>query len=348
MAKITPKERELAMINGEKLDMMPIWQINGIVASQNLGYKWKDVRGDAKLSCKIIQEFSKQSGTDVMGHTCIEPNVIVADLPGVELKFADDNYANVMSHYYVEAEDIESKPLYDPANKKECPQLWKYLLDKTTMMAKEKSDFLPQQVSWSVMTTAGFLRGPEALLMDMAIEPDLAQKALHKAAGLVDKAVRCGLEAGCKVAYLADPTASGSLINGETYKTMIAPDTKKIISGFKKDFKAATYIHVCGETAPVAKEICSTGNTLFSIDFMNNLTEIRGLIGDKVYLAGNLNPMDVVWKGTPETVMAESKRIIEETKGTRFVLATGCESPRDTPTANLAAMKKAVEKYAVY
>ena len=350
MAKITtPKERELALINGEDLDMMPIWQINGIVASQNLGYHWKDVRFDAKKCCQIIQDFAKQSGTDVLGHTCIEPNVIVADLPGVEIKFTDDNYANVMSHYYVEAEDIESKPLYDPANEKECPMLWKALLNKTVMMGKDKKrDFLAQQVSWSVMTTAGFLRGPESLLMDLALEPDLAAKALGKSTGLVDAAVRVGLDAGCEVAYLADPTASGSLINGATYADYIAPGTKKIIAGFKKDYKVPTYIHVCGETAPVAKEICSTGNALFSIDFMNNLTEIRGLIGDKVILAGNLNPMDVIWKGTPEKVMAESKRIIEEVKGTRFVLATGCETPRDTPTENLAAMKTAVKKYAVY
>jgi len=346
--KMSPKDRELALINGEDLDMMPIWQMNGIVAAQSQGHLWKDIRFDAKKCNQIAIEFGKKAGTDTFGFTCVELNVIVADLPGVELKFSDDNYANVMSHYYNEPEDVDKKALYDPTDPKKAPWLWKGLLGKTTLMAKEVKDFLPIQVTWGVMSTAGFMRNVEALLMDMALEPELAHKVFVKAEELVDGVQRVGLDAGCRIANFGDPTASGSLINGDTYKEFCTKHVTKLVKNYRKEYKVPFYMHVCGETAPVAKEICATGVDLFSVDFMNNLTEIRGLIGDKVILAGNLNPMDVIWKGTPETVMAASKKIIDEVKGTRFVLATGCETPRDTPLENLQAMKKAVEKYAVY
>ena len=349
MAKITtPREREVAMLNGEDLDMMPVWQINGIVASQGLGYMWKDVRFDAKKCVEIIQEFGRKSGTDILGHTCVEPNALVADLDGVELKYVDNNYSNVMAHFYNSAEDIETKQLIDPSNPKEAPVLWKGLLSKTTLMAKVATDFRPLHISWGVMTTAGFLRNVEALLMDVMLEPDLAHKVFVKSEQLVDGSMCAGLDAGCETAYFGDPTASGSLVNGDMYTEYCGAAVTRMVKKYRKNYKAPTYMHVCGETEPVAKAICATGVDLFSVDFMNSLTTIRKEIGDKIILAGNLNPMDVIWKGTPETVISESKRIIEEVKGTRFVLATGCETPRDTPLENLQAMKTAVKKYATY
>ena len=65
-------------------------------------------------------------------------------------------------------------------------------------------------------------------------------------------------------------------------------------------------------------------------------------------IAGNLNPMDVVWQGTPELVIETAKKCIQDADGCRFYLATGCETPRDTPLANLQAMKTAVETYGRY
>ena len=45
--------------------------------------------------------------------------------------------------------------------------------------------------------------------------------------------------------------------------------------------------------------------------------------------------------------MDASKKFIDAA-GKRAVLATGCESPRDTPLENLQAMKAAAEKYGKY
>ena len=343
MTKITPKDRELAMLDGEILDRMPIWQVCGIVAAKSLGYEWKDVRFDVEACTDISRRFAKQAGTDILGMTCVEMNAFMMDL-GAEVKLPDDNYGNVVTHFYNDPEDLDRKELYDPSNQKEAPWLWKGNIGKSKLMAELENDYLVQQNSWGLMTTAGFLRNVETLLMDMVLEPELAHKVISKTKGLVDGIIRTGLENGCDTATLADPTSSGSLISADVFETFLSKDLKGMIRGFKDDYGAPTYIHVCGDTIPVAKPISEAGAAFFSFDFMNNPAEIRKLVGNKIILAGNLDPMDVVWKGTPEKVMAASKNFIDNIGG-NAALATGCETPRDAPIENLQAMVKAVEKY---
>jgi Uroporphyrinogen-III decarboxylase len=349
MAKVmTPKERETALLNGEKPDRMPIWQINGIVGAKYYGHDWKDVRLNTKLAAKITLDFAKISGTDTMAHMALEPNIMFMDLPGVEVKLPDDNYSNVMSHYYNEPEDIDKKPLYDPRNKKEAKYLYEGILDRTKLISEMAKDRIIQQFSWSVMTTAGFLRNVEQLLMDVLLEEELAHKVMAKSAELVDGVIRVGLENGCGAAYLPDPTSSGSLISGDTLRDFVGAHLTRMIGSYKKEFDAPTYIHVCGETAPVAAEVAKLGGAVYSFDYMTDIKEIRSLMGDKMILAAHLNPMDVVWQGNPKLVIETSKKCIDESEGLPFILATGCETPRDTPLANLQAMVTAVEKYATY
>ena len=96
-------------MEGGTPDRVPIWQINGIVAAHYFGYAWNAVRGDAKLSVDLMRRFTRLSGTDIMAPGVIETNAMILDLPGTGVKFQDDNYLNVTSHYYAGAEDVESK-----------------------------------------------------------------------------------------------------------------------------------------------------------------------------------------------------------------------------------------------
>jgi len=347
MKKMTSKERELAMLAGEKPDRVPVFELNAIVGAQVMGYEWKDVRFDGKLTSKLVKEFARMTGTDIV-HTWIETNSMFLDFPGMEVKLSDNNYSNVISHYFNEPEDVDNKPMHDPANRKESEWLWKGVLDKTKNLVGKDNEYMVEQWSWSVMSAAGFLRNVEALLMDVLLEPDIAHKVLAKSAVFVDGIIRAGIDLGADVALLPDPTSSGSLIDGDTLRKFITPHLKKMIGNYEKEFGVPSYIHVCGESEPVAEAVAELGAKLFSFDYMVNIKELRRLMGDKIILAGNLDPMNIVWMGTPEMVMEGSKKIIEDAEGKPFVLATGCETPRDAPLVNLQAMTAAADKYGKY
>ncbi len=346
---MTPKERVEAVINGEKPDRVPIWQLNGIVGSQNHGIPWKDVRDNPKLATEVGIKFLRECGSDIITYVGVEPNAPLTDLD-MEFKFVDNNYSNVMSHLFNEPEDVDKKQFYDPMNKSECPKFWLYQMEKVKMMIENENpdEYHTQVLSWSIMTTAGHLRGVEQLLMDIVMEPDLAHKVMKRSMELLNNTITTGLEIGATNAYIADPSASGSLINAEMFDEFCAPYIKPAIAKWKSKYKVPVFLHVCGETEPVIEAFKKIEPDVFSFDYMTDMCTIRDAVDNKIVMAGNLNPMDVIWQGTPDLIIEEAKKVFERADGKRLFLATGCESPRDTPTANLAAMKTACEQFGRY
>ena len=244
------------------------------MAAKTLGYQWKDVVFDPKLSVEVMRKFARMSGTDTLAHTCIEPNGPLFDL-GMKAKFVDDNYSNMMSKFYNDPEDIDKKEFYNPRKEEECPMFWKTSMGKIKLMAEVENEYLTHTFTWSIMTSAGHLRGVEQLLMDFMLEPDLAKKVMEKTGVFIDDVVRTGLEFGADAAYIADPSASGSLINADMFREFCSPYIKPIIEGWKKDFGAYIYLHVCGETEPVVEAFKEIKPSLFSFDFMTNLKKIK-------------------------------------------------------------------------
>lgn len=61
-----------------------------------------------------------------------------------------------------------------------------------------------------------------------------------------------------------------------------------------------------------------------------------------VCIKGNLNPSEVMLKGTEEKILAEAKKCIE-IGGRGYMLSPGCEVPKDMPFENFRALVKAAK-----
>ncbi len=347
MTEMKPIERELAVLNGERPDRVPIWDMGMINAAHTHGYLWKDVRSNPKLGVELKKKWVTEIGSDVYACSCAESNAPLYDL-GLNYKEVDDNYSNMMSNYYKDPEDVDKKGFYDPSNPKECPLLYKHMFDSYKLMAETENDYLTHIFIWGIMTTAGHLRGVEQLLTDFMLEPELAQKIMKKTSDFVNDLIHTGLEFGCDCAFIADPSASGTLISGEMFDEFCVPYLKSDIAGWMSDYKAHTYLHICGETLPIIKGIKEIGPSVFSFDYMNDISEMKKEIGGKIVMSGNLNPMEVVWLGTPQTIDSAVKSAIEKADGERFILTSGCEVPRDTSLENLKAIRDARDRYGVF
>ena len=251
-----------------------------------------------------------------------------------------------MSQYWKESDDIEKKDLYDPLNPKESVMMRKGIVDKIEAYRKVNSTgALTSGWSWGVITTAGFLRGVETLLMDTVLEPELAHIAIKKSAKLVDGVMRAGSDGGDYI-WVPDPTASGTVINLDTFKEFDLPYTRDLVKGWKKDYGFNIIYHVCGDTIPIMDAIPETGIDILSADHAIDLAEARRIVGDRIALMGNVHPIDVLWNGDPAMVKQESLRCIEAAgKDGKFILSGGCEVPRDTPVANIKAMMDAGKAY---
>ena len=344
MDKMTNAERLDAVVKGELPDRIPVHDVSCITISKAMGYVWKDVRYDAKLSAKITDEYNKLTGSDFAFGPLETPSMFM-DL-GVEVSQPDDNYGNVMSQYWKEAEDVDKKELYDPLNPKESALMRRGIVDKIEAYRKVNSTgALTSGWSWGVITTAGFLRGVETLLMDTMMEPELAHNAIKRSAKLVDGVMRAGSDGGDYI-WVPDPTASGTVINLETFKEFDLTYTKELVKGWKEDYGVPVIYHVCGDTIPIMDAIPETGIDILSADHAIDLAEARSIVGERIGLMGNVHPIDVLWNGDAETIRKESLKCIEKAgKNGRFILSGGCEVPRDTPIANIKVIMDVGRSY---
>lgn len=341
---MSSKERLEAIVKGELPDRVPVHDVACITIAKAMGYEWKDVRYDAKLSAKLADDFNKQTGSDFC-FSPLETPAMFMDL-GVEVSQPDDNYGNVLSAYWKEPEDVDKKELYDPLDPKQSVMMRKGIVDKIDAYRKIKSTgALVSGWSWGVITTAGFLRGVETLLMDVALEPELAHKAISKAMVLSDGVTRAG-STDTDYFWIPDPTASGTVIDLGTFKEFDLPYTKRMVDKWKADYKVPVIYHVCGDTIPIMEAIPDTDIDILSADHAIDLARAREIVGDRICLMGNVHPIDLLWNGTPEAIRESAMVCIDKAgKDGRFILAGGCEVPRDTPIANIKAMADAAKSY---
>ena len=344
MAAMTKKERFEAVVNGELPDRVPVHDVACIAMSKATGNIWKDLRFNVDASTKATIEYNKLSDSDFC-FSMLETSSMFSDL-GVDVSQPEDNYGNVGSSYFATPEDIDTKPLYDPSDREKSPLVHKGIIDKIQDYRKKKtSDQLVCGWSWGAFTTAGFLRNPENLLMDVLMDPDAAKRAVCKAGELVDGLIRED-SVGVDVIWIADPTSTGSMLDLDSYREFVLPVTKKLVDGWKKEFGVPVMYHVCGDTMPIIDAVPDTGIDIFSIDHAMDMAAARERVKDRLCLMGNVDPINTLLNGTPEDVKRESKRVIEEGGADgRLILAGGCEVARDTPIENIRAMIDSAKAY---
>ena len=77
------------------------------------------------------------------------------------------------------------------------------------------------------------------------------------------------------------------------------------------------------------------------------IPEIRRRVGHRICIVGNVDPINTLYRGTPEAVRNEVREVIRDSggSGTGLILATSDQVCRDTPYANLFAFQEARNRY---
>ena len=92
---------------------------------------------------------------------------------------------------------------------------------------------------------------------------------------------------------------------------------------------------------PVLELMANTGAHILELDHKVSLRAAQERIGHRVCLMGNLDPVELLWRGSPAAVNGAAVQAISDTQGRGFILGTGCEVPVDAPRENLKAMIQA-------
>jgi len=149
---------------------------------------------------------------------------------------------------------------------------------------------------------------------------------------------------------------SGTLVfqTPKIFRQLALPAVKKVIE-LADAAGMMTHIHSCGPERTLIK-IMAEETALTVIDPLEirpmgdcDLAEIKRLWGHKLTLKGNLHTTQTMLMGTPDDVIAASRKAIDDAAdGGRFILSTGDQCGRDTTFENLRAMIETARTYGKY
>ena len=187
--------------------------------------------------------------------------------------------------------------------------------------------------AWGPFSLAAQLFGVERFMQGMFKARELVKEVLEFATEVLFQFYAPMIRAGyLKTLALADPTASGDLISRRQFGEFGVPYLKKL-SERVREMGALVFLHICGNTTDRLELLPETGAHLIALDYKVDIGEAKRRIGDRMCIAGNVNPVSVLDQGTPELVRRESLACVEKAAaGGGFVLLP------TVPLENIRAM----------
>src|SRR5208282_4356230 len=181
---------------------------------------------------------------------------------------------------------------------------------------------------------AADLRGINRLMTDFFDDPPFVRDLFEFVLELGLQFGKAQVEAGVDIIGVGD--AAASLVGPQIYEEFVLPYEKRLVDGLHA-LGTKVRLHICGNTSRILAGMGSLGCEIVDIDFKVPLAAARVAMGPQQILAGNIDPVKTLRNGTPASVAAAIAHCYAEA-GPRYIIAAGCEVPRDTPAENVRAM----------
>ncbi|MCL5271441.1 MAG: uroporphyrinogen decarboxylase family protein, partial [bacterium] len=158
---------------------------------------------------------------------------------------------------------------------------------------------------------------------------------------LMDRCVEVGIAFACaQVEAGADTIGIGDAIASQVppaiYERLIQPRERSLVDAIHAA-GARVRLHICGNITHLLPGIAELGVDILDVDHMVDMAAVRARVGPRVALAGNMDPVSVVRRGTPAVIRAAVRQAWEAV-GNPFMITAGCEIPSGTPPEHLRAL----------
>jgi MtaA/CmuA family methyltransferase len=198
-------------------------------------------------------------------------------------------------------------------------------------------------------SATGLMWGLEDAMLLMLTDKDLLHDAMECWKDFYMKYIRAQKEAGADAIWLGDCNAFSSMVSVDLYKEHILPVTKELIEYCEKEIDIMMWLHNSEIEVEHVRSHFPLGYSFENIGPDADIKQIREAAKGNVPISGNIDPIKVLWKGTPELVEREVERIINTCKdGGGFIFSSGEMVPRQTPEENMSAMVRTVKRLAAY
>jgi len=371
--EVTPYERMMASLNGEKRDRVPVHFYPRWAALEHIGVTFKQAWDDPDLYVKgqiLAQErfqYDCVIDYDMMGP--------VEEAIGAKLKYPDNDVPQIAEPLIKTKEDMgKAKWKLDPRKDGNMPKVL-YVIRRLKEELIERghgTQHVPIMTWGSCPSrTVACLTGFKEWFLIVARDPDWAVELMELALDGWLQMVIAAWEAGADCVWVNDPVSSRDCISRDHYDKLTQPFERKFIEAIRRETGMNITFHPCGNwhdrldliyqnqadcyfLGPMDIELCTQKAVETNEKGLSRVKAINGNVGaaTKSTIDGQ-NPVSyatTMKKGNPEDIEKESKAVIETVEAADFrcILGTNCWDVKGSSYANRDAMVYAARKYGQY
>ncbi|MFC1478990.1 uroporphyrinogen decarboxylase family protein [Planctomycetota bacterium] len=228
------------------------------------------------------------------------------------------------------------------------PDMWDY--SSAAAQAESHSDYWVWTHSRGIFEISWFLRGFDNFMVDLMVNPELANALMDRAQDYLFEKARRILETADgsidMMEYNDDiGSQEGILINPDTWRIMLKPRMAVFID-MCKQFGVKVRYHSCGGYTEIIPDLIEIG-----LDVLNPVqTRAKGMdpqtlareFGDQLTFSGGIDTQELLPFASPEEVKAEARMLIDVLgKDGGFILGPSHKFQADVPVENVLAMYEA-------
>jgi uroporphyrinogen-III decarboxylase len=153
--------------------------------------------------------------------------------------------------------------------------------------------------------------------------------------------------------HISSPYAGSSFISREAYERFVLPSVRRIVAAPRPP-GAFTYLHTCGFIGDRLEMMADTG--VDGIECMDppplgdvELAEAKRRIGDRVFLKGNLDSVNLLLRGRDDEVREKVLECLRAgMPGGGYILSTACSVAPEVAPGRLRGLRPLVEEFGRY
>jgi len=336
--EMTPKQAVLAAMKGERPTRVPTaLMAGGVWCAHHMETTLQDLAGTDKKLADMLVRMAGELKSDIVyagsGYTNLHAGAL-----GCGIVFRDVGAVDIEKPAIASEDGLGS---LDPGAPGRHP-LVNTVRDAYRIARKSIGDeYLVTLTAWGPFTNAARIAGEETFVKSIYKNPKYVEKLLEFVTDMLIHFYEPLVAGGAiEVITLGDPTASGDLISRQQFERFAVPHLKRFC-GWASSKGVMTLLHVCGDTTDRLDLFPRTGAQCVSLDHKADIFKAREVLDGRMCVAGNVDPLEVMERGSVADVESQCARLLEKLAGGGgFILMPGCDIPPSVPFENIRAMMR--------
>lgn len=307
-------------------------------AIQKMGITVKELIASSDLQAqamKIVADSTPEAAAAVsMMDLSLE-----AEAFGSTVHFSDDEVPTVTGSVVNSEEDAEA--LKVPEIGAGRTQIYIDAIEKSVKLIEDRPVFAGVIGPFSL---AGRLMDVSEAMIYCYDEPDMVHTVLEKVSDFLIKYINAYKAVGANGVLMAEPLAG--LLSPALEEEFSCDYVKKIVAATQTDDFLIGY-HNCGNcTIQQINSIVENGCRMLHFGNAIDMSEMMPKIPENIIAMGNIDPAGQFRNGTPESVKAATKELLEKCGSYKnFVISSGCDIPPLSSWDNIQAFFDGINEY---